>query len=195
MMGLKGAQPNVNAQNKIEPLVRYGIKTMSIGFMVDEKSAIIWRGPMLFKAIDQFLKDVEWGELDYLVVDLPPGTGDVQLSLVQKVLVSGAVIVSTPQDIALMDVKRCVDMFERVKIPVLGVVENMYKFVCPHCHQESDLFFKGELHKYCEEHKIQLLGQVPFNPKIGEEAEKGNPQTIEKDVFTRAAQEIIKKLG
>src|SRR5262249_29994387 len=151
----------------IQPLVSHELKTMSIGYLVDDQSAIIWRGPMLFKAIDQFLRDVEWGELDYLIVDLPPGTGDVQLSLVQKVPVTGAVIVCTPQDVALMDVKRCIDMFDRVKTPVLGVIENMSHFVCPHCSHPSELFTAGSLHEYCQHKNLPILARVPFNSAIG----------------------------
>ena len=125
MLGSLNQKPAINKEQKIEPLLRYGIKLMSIGFLIDESSAVVWRGPMLFKAMDQFLRDVSWGDLDYLVVDLPPGTGDVQLSLAQKVPVSGAVMVSTPQNVSLTDVKRAVDMFNRVGIRMLGLVENM----------------------------------------------------------------------
>ena len=200
MMGMAKAQPNVNAEKRIEPLIAHDLKTMSIGYMVDDKSAIIWRGPMLFKAIDQFLRDVNWGELDVLVVDLPPGTGDVQLSLVQKVPVSGAVIVSTPQDMALLDVRRCVDMFERIKTPILGVVENMSTFHCPHCEKESPLFPQGKLHEFCQEHKIDLLGQIPFNAQIALASENGIPyakstsDTIESNTFSEIAGKIKQKL-
>jgi ATP-binding protein involved in chromosome partitioning len=191
MMGLGGMQPNVNSQKKIEPLVAHGMKTMSIGYLVDDKSAIIWRGPMLFKAIDQFLRDVDWGDLDFLIVDLPPGTGDVQLSLVQKVPVDGAIIVSTPQDMALIDVKRCVDMFERVRTPILGIIENMTSFVCPHCKHESDLYPKGELHKFSEEKQISILAQIPFTSAIANAAETG--KLTESQNFTAAAKVLISK--
>jgi ATP-binding protein involved in chromosome partitioning len=193
MMGLTRSQPNINAQNKIEPLVAFGLKTMSIGYLVEEKSAIIWRGPMLFKAIDQFLRDVNWGELDYLVVDLPPGTGDVQLSLVQKVPVTGAVVVSTPQDMSLIDVKRCVDMFQRVRTPILGLVENMSEFQCPHCHEKSELFPKGELHSYCKENQIQILAQIPFEPALAQNSETG--KLSEFKGFAEAAKTIEKQLA
>jgi ATP-binding protein involved in chromosome partitioning len=193
MMGLEKAQPNVNAEKKIEPLIAHNLKTMSIGYMVDDKSAIIWRGPMLFKAIDQFIRDVNWGELDYLIVDLPPGTGDVQLSLVQKVPVTGAIIVSTPQDMALIDVRRCVDMFDRVKTPIIGVVENMASFVCTHCSHESQLFKPGSLHKFCEEHKIPILAQIPFNPDIGAASELGKPSS--EMAFKIAAEKLISKFN
>jgi ATP-binding protein involved in chromosome partitioning len=201
MMGLLGVQPNINAQKKIEPLVAHNIKTMSIGYLVDDKSAIIWRGPMLFKAIDQFLRDVDWGELDYLIVDLPPGTGDVQLSLVQKVPVDGAVIISTPQDMALIDVRRCIDMFDRVKTPIVGLVENMASFTCPHCEKESELFPKGSLRAFCKEKDITILAEIPFNPKIGEGSENGTPfvksdkSSRVHEEFAKAAREIILKFS
>ncbi|MCC6277437.1 MAG: Mrp/NBP35 family ATP-binding protein [Oligoflexia bacterium] len=176
MMGTAKLQPNVNADRRIEPMIGHGIKIMSMGNLVDDQSAIIWRGPMLFKAMDQFLRDVIWGELDYLIVDLPPGTGDVQLSLAQKVPLSGAVVVSTPQDTALADVKRCIDMFKRVKTPILGVIENMSKYVCSHCRHEEDLFVPGELHQFLDKEKIPLLGKIPFNRSIGQGSESGTPQ-------------------
>jgi ATP-binding protein involved in chromosome partitioning len=199
MMGVAHLHPNITSQKKIMPLVTHGLKTMSIGNLVDDKSAIIWRGPMLFKAMDQFLRDVDWGELDVLVVDLPPGTGDVQLSLVQKVPVTGAVVVSTPQDVALLDVRRCVDMFQRVKTPILGLIENMSVFVCPHCEKPSQLFHPGKLHEYCAEHKIPILAQIPFNPAIGEAAESGAPFVkdhtgAEEKAFFDAAQTLITHL-
>lgn len=198
MMGLEKMRPNVTASKKIEPLVSHGVKTMSIGYLIEENSAVIWRGPMLFKAIDQFLRDVNWGELDYLIVDLPPGTGDVQLSLTQKVPLSGAVIVSTPQDIALIDVKRCVDMFKRLKIPILGLIENMTTFSCPHCHESSKLFQSGDLHAFCLQAEIPILGGIPFNAKVGEASEKGEPFSLssgseEEASFNHAAGLILEK--
>lgn len=196
MMGLATLRPNVNAQKKIEPLVNHGLKTMSIGYLVDDQSAIIWRGPMLFKAIEQFLRDVEWGELDYLVCDLPPGTGDVQLSLVQKVPVSGAVIVSTPQDIALLDVRRCVDMFKKVKTPILGLVENMANFVCPHCHEATPLFQAGGLHDFCAQNQIPILAEVPFTPELGKASEKGLMFAGDERVhFDKASEKIVRNLA
>jgi ATP-binding protein involved in chromosome partitioning len=175
IMGLQDAKPNLTAQNKIDPVVKFGIKIMSLGFLVEENAAVIWRGPMLFKAITQFLHDVNWGELDFLIVDLPPGTGDVQLTLAQKTPLSGAVIVSTPQDMSLIDVTRCVDMFNKVKTPILGLVENMSGYICSHCGEENELFKPGKLHQYCEENKIPLLGQIPFEPQVGWGSENGAP--------------------
>lgn len=159
---------------KLKPLERYGVKLMSIGYLVDEDLAIVWRGPMLFKAMDQFLRDVNWGELDDLLVDLPPGTGDIQLSLAQKVPVAGAIAVSTPQDVALADVKKAIDMWSRVSVPMLGVVENMAWFVAPN-GDRIQLFPKGSLEGYLKERGIAKLGEVPFNPSVGIGGEAGIP--------------------
>lgn len=175
LFGISDAKPNLTATNKIDPIMKFDIATMSLGFLVEQGEAIIWRGPMLFKAIAQFLFDVNWGQLDYLVVDLPPGTGDVQLTLAQKIPIDGALIVSTPQDMALIDVKRCVDMFKKVKTPILGVVENMAGLICEKCGHENHLFPEGHLHQYCEENQIPLLAKIPFNPAISFNAEKGSP--------------------
>jgi ATP-binding protein involved in chromosome partitioning len=200
MLGLEKEKPMINTNNRILPIERHGVKSMSMGFMVDDKSALVWRGPMLFKAMDQFLKDVMWEGTDYLVVDLPPGTGDVQLSLVQKVKVSGTVIVSTPQDVALIDVKRCVDMFKRTGTPILGLVENMAHFTCPHCHSDSNLFSRGHLVEFCETSKIRMLGSIPFNPAINAQCEKGSPMVeafpdaAESDIFMGIARRIAEEL-
>lgn len=200
MMGLADKTPNLDSNKKIHPLEACCIKTMSIGYLIEPDAAVIWRGPMLFKAIEQFLRDVVWGELDVLLVDLPPGTGDVQLSLVQKVPLTGAVVVSTPQDMALIDVKRCIDMFKRVKVPILGIVENMAHFVCPHCEKSSELFSMGSLHQYCAKNDFPLLGQIPFNPQLGYAGEVGNPLlealkgTKEESVFVQAAQNVSQSL-
>jgi ATP-binding protein involved in chromosome partitioning len=145
MMGALNQKPTVSEGNKITPVTRYGIKMMSIGFLVEESAAIVWRGPMLFKAMDQFFKDVQWGELDYLVIDLPPGTGDVQLSLVQKVPVNYAVIVTTPQNIALIDAKKAIDMFERTGVRIAGVIENMSYMLNPATGEKIQLFPRGEI--------------------------------------------------
>lgn len=187
IMGLGDARPNLTQDNKIDPVVKFGIKAMSLGFLIEEGQAVIWRGPMLFKAVTQLLHDVNWGELDYLIVDLPPGTGDVQLTLAQKVPLDGAIIVSTPQDMALIDVRRCVDMFSKVKTPILGLVENMSHLVCSNCDFENQLFNPGNLHKFCEENKIPILAEVPFNPLIGIGAEKGEPSDAEANAFKKIA--------
>lgn len=191
MLGSLNQKPAINKEQKIEPLLRYGIKLMSIGFLIDESSAVVWRGPMLFKAMDQFLRDVSWGDLDYLVVDLPPGTGDVQLSLAQKVPVSGAVMVSTPQNVSLTDVKRAVDMFNRVGIRMLGLVENMAYMINPANGEKIQLFPKGELESYMKTQSIPKIGEIPFNPSIGLACEAGVP-IVESYKAGAEAQEFLR---
>ncbi len=175
MLGSLHQKPIVDEEQKILPIERYGVKLMSIGFLVPDDAAVVWRGPMLFKAIDQFLRDVRWGDLDYLVVDLPPGTGDVHLSLAQKVPVSGAIAVTTPQNISLVDVKKALDMFEKVKVPVLGVIENMAYFKAPGSTESIQLFPKGELDAYLDSKKLSKLAVVPFEPSVSLGSEAGIP--------------------
>lgn len=200
MMGCLKQKPNITPDQRLEPLSRYGLKLMSLGFLVDEASAIVWRGPMLFKAMDQLLRDVNWGELDYLVVDLPPGTGDVQLSLAQKVPVAGAVMVSTPQNVALIDMRRAVDMFDRVGVKVLGAIENMSYMLNPANGEKIQMFPRGELSTYLAEKRVPLLGEVPFHPHVGLAAEAGipivesNPSSTEAEAFRKIAGEIRKTL-
>lgn len=175
MMGSINQKPAISPDQKLEPLMRFGVKLMSLGFLVEENSAVVWRGPMLFKAMDQFLRDVHWGELDFLLVDLPPGTGDVQLSLAQKVPVAGAIVVSTPQNVSLIDVKKAIDMFDRVQVKILGLVENMAYFVNPSTGERIQLFPKGELRAFLDSKKIPHLGEISFNPSIGLASEAGVP--------------------
>ena len=176
MLGSLAQKPHINPDtNQLEPVVRYGIKLMSIGFLIEENAAVVWRGPMLFKAMDQFLRDVNWGELDYLVVDLPPGTGDIQLTLAQKVPVAGAVVVSTPQNVALVDVKKAVDMFHRLNVPLLGMVENMAYMINPANGEKMQLFPKGEIDSYTNAQGMKKLGEIPFNPSVGLACEAGIP--------------------
>lgn len=175
MMGANGQRPVADESGKIQPLLRYNVKMMSIGFLIDDSTSVVWRGPMLFKAVDQFLYDINWGELDYLVIDLPPGTGDIQLTLAQKIKITGAVVVSTPQDIALVDVKKAIDMFERSQVPVLGVIENMSYFVNPTTGEKIQLFPKGEMDSYLESKNILKIGELAFNPVIASACEKGIP--------------------
>lgn len=191
MMGALNQQLSVNQDKKIEPIVRYGMKLMSIGFMVAENAAVVWRGPMLFKAIDQFLRDVHWGELDYLVVDLPPGTGDVQLTLAQSVPISGAITVTTPQNIALIDVKKAIDMWERMNIPLLGTVENMAYMIAPQSGERIQLFPKGELDAYLDSKKISKIGEIPFHPHVSLGSEAGIP-IVESHASSTEAQEFFK---
>jgi len=192
MLGTLGQRPHINPEtNQLEPITRYGIKLMSIGFLIEENAAVVWRGPMLFKAMDQFLRDVNWGELDYLVVDLPPGTGDVQLTLAQKVPVAGAVVVSTPQNVALLDVKKAVDMFQRVNVPLLGLVENMAYMVNPVNGEKMQLFPKGEIDSYAQAKNIPKIGEVPFNPSVGLACEAGIP-IVEANSNGAEAQEFLR---
>ncbi|MFK8139146.1 MAG: Mrp/NBP35 family ATP-binding protein [Bdellovibrionales bacterium] len=174
MFGCLDQKPEVTADNRIIPIERNGIKIMSIGFLVDEDAAIVWRGPMLFKAMEQFLRDVQWGELDYLVIDLPPGTGDVQLSLAQKVPINGAICVSTPQNISLIDVKKAVDMYDRVNIPVIGMIENMAYFRTE-SGEKLEMFPRGELDKFLEEKNIPKIAEIPFHKDVALGAEIGIP--------------------
>lgn len=175
MLGVLNEKPTISANQRLQPVVRHNVKLMSLGFLVEDGAAVVWRGPMLFKVMDQFLRDVDWGELDYLVVDLPPGTGDVQLSLAQKVPVSGAVVVSTPQNISLIDVKRAIDMFKRVNVKILGLIENMAYMVNPTNGEKIQMFPKGELGGYLDSEKIEKIGEIPFNPSIGIACEAGVP--------------------
>ena len=175
MMGALNQKPHVSQGNKITPVTRYGINMMSIGFLVEEGAAVVWRGPMLFKAMDQFFRDVQWGELDFLVIDLPPGTGDVQLSLVQKVPVNYAVIVTTPQNISLIDAKKAIDMFERTGVKIAGVVENMSYMLNPTTNEKIQLYPKGDLNSYLDSKKLPKLAEIPFHPSVSLGSEAGVP--------------------
>ena len=160
---------------KLMPLTAYGVKVMSIGLLVDPDAAIVWRGPMVASALNQFLRDVEWGQLDVLVIDMPPGTGDVQLTIAQNAPVSGAVIVSTPQDLSLIDARRAVAMFKQVETPILGIVENMSFFVCPHCGGRSDIFSHGGARHEAEAAGVPFLGEAPLHMLIRETSDGGKP--------------------
>ncbi len=178
MLGLSGQRPSAPDGKHLEPLIAHGIKAMSIGFLVDAAQAVVWRGPMVTAALSQLLADTSWGELDYLVVDMPPGTGDIQLTLAQRVPVSGAVIVTTPQDIALADARKGLAMFEKVAIPVLGIVENMSLHVCPKCGHEEHIFGAGGGARMAAEHGVQLLGELPLDSRVREEADSGAPTVV-----------------
>ncbi len=178
MMGITGFEPVVGKENKIDPPTSFGVRVMSMGFLMDPDAPVIWRGPMLHGAITQFLKDVEWGDLDYLIVDLPPGTGDVQLTLCQTVPLAGAVVVTTPQSIALSDVRKAAAMFNKLKVPMLGIVENMGAFVCPHCGKESRIFSEGGAKTLSLKYGIPVLGSVPLDPSVCEAGESGKPVTV-----------------
>jgi ATP-binding protein involved in chromosome partitioning len=168
-------KPQTIGGTRLKPIERYGLTVMSIGFLIDEETPMIWRGPMVMSAITQMLREVEWGKLDVMVVDMPPGTGDAQLTMAQQVPLKGAVIVSTPQDLALIDARRGVAMFKRVNVPVLGVVENMSYFLCPSCGTRSDIFSHGGAHKEAERLGVPFLGEVPLHMTIREKSDAGLP--------------------
>ena len=176
LFGLSG-KPKTGPDRKIIPLENYGVKVMSIGFMVDEETPMIWRGPMVMSAITQMLREVNWGELDVMIVDMPPGTGDAQLTMAQATPLSGAVIVSTPQDLALLDARRGVAMFQRTEIPVLGIVENMATYICPACGHVEHIFGHGGARAEAEKLAVPFLGEVPLNMAIRETSDAGRPLT------------------
>ncbi len=186
LLGLKG-QPQQVADNKLKPMEAYGLKVMSMGFLVDEETPMIWRGPMVMSALSQMLKDVAWGDLDVLVVDMPPGTGDAQLTMAQQVPLAGAVIVSTPQDLALIDARKGLAMFRKVNVPVLGIVENMSTFICPHCGGRSDIFGHGGARADAERLGVPFLGEVPLTLAIRETSDTGKP-VVASDPNSAAAQ-------
>ena len=174
MLGLSG-RPQVAEQTKVFPLERYGLRVMSMGFFLDDTSPVIWRGPLVTGLLRQFLKDVQWGELDVLVVDLPPGTGDAQLTLVQQVPLSGGLVVTTPQAVSVIDVERGIAMFNQVNTPVLGLVENMSVYICPHCGTRSDIFGHGGARHEAERLGVPFLGEVPLHIDIREKSDAGEP--------------------
>ncbi len=174
MLGISG-KPHSRDGKALEPMSNYGVECMSMGFLVAEDTPMIWRGPMVQSALTQMLRDVTWGELDVLVVDMPPGTGDAQLTMAQQVPLAGAVIVSTPQDIALLDARKGLNMFRKVDVPVLGFIENMSYFVCPHCGERSDIFSHGGARKEAEKLGVEFLGEIPLDIAIRETSDGGKP--------------------
>ena len=173
------AQPRVLADQRIEPLEAFGLKVISVGFLNPGDKPLIWRGPMLHSIIRQFLGSVEWGQLDYLVVDLPPGTGDVALSLIQTVPLTGAIVVSTPSDVSLQDARKAIEMFRQMKVDIVGMVENMSYFVCPHCHHEIDIFSRGGAEKTAKQFEVAFLGAVQLDPEIRKAGDSGKPATLD----------------
>jgi ATP-binding protein involved in chromosome partitioning len=177
MLGIAG-RPESKDGKGLEPMMGHGLQAISIGFLIDVDTPMVWRGPMVTQALEQLLKDTRWRELDYLVVDLPPGTGDIQLTLAQKVPVTGAVIVTTPQDIALIDARKGLKMFEKVGIPILGIVENMSTHICPNCGHESHIFGEGGAARMSKDYGTELLGQLPLDGSIREHADSGKPTLV-----------------
>ncbi|HEX3534452.1 MAG TPA: Mrp/NBP35 family ATP-binding protein [Gemmatimonadaceae bacterium] len=192
MMGVNAAPPVEN--EKIIPLQAHGVKIMSLGFMIERDQPAIWRGPIIMKIITQFLRDVQWGQLDYFLVDMPPGTGDAQLSLVQATMVHGAIIVTTPQEVAAGDALRGAKMFQRVAVPVLGVVENMSYFICPHCDEKHEIFGSGGAKRLAEELDVPLLGQIPFFPAVLSGGDRGDPIVVS-EPGTPAAKALLDLAG
>ncbi len=178
MLGIAGDRPEAAANNKIHPLKAHGVKVMSMGFLVGEDSPVIWRGPMVMKALVQFLGDTLWGELDYLVLDLPPGTGDAQLTIVQQVSLAGAVIVTTPQDIALLDARKGLQMFRKTDVPILGIIENMSYYQCPKCGHREDIFDTGGGERAAQRYEVPFLGAVPLDIKIRLGGDHGVPVVV-----------------
>ncbi len=177
MMGIRDAKPETDEEG-MHPVLNYGVQTMSIGFLIDEETPMIWRGPMVTQALEQLFKDTKWKEVDYLVVDLPPGTGDVQLTLAQKIPVSGAVVITTPQDIALLDARKGLRMFEKVDVPILGVIENMSIHVCSNCGHEEHIFGEGGGNRMASEEEVHFLGELPLDKSIRELADGGKPTLV-----------------
>jgi ATP-binding protein involved in chromosome partitioning len=201
MMGTD-ERPEIDASGRtIKPFDRWGVRFMSLGFLVDRDAAVIWRGPMVMKAIEQLLRDVAWGELDVLVVDMPPGTGDAQLTLSQKVRLSGAVIVTTPQDVALADAIKGVAMFRKVGVPVLGIVENMSSFHCPHCGNRTDVFGHGGGRREAARLEAPFLGEIPLDASIREGGDAGRPVVVADPAstisgsFLSVADKVLHALG
>ena len=178
MMGLAGEKPTSPDGNTLEPMQRHGIKLMSIGFLVEEDTPMIWRGPMVISALQQFLRDVHWGECDIMIVDMPPGTGDAQLTMSQQVPLAGAVIVSTPQDIALIDARKGLNMFRKVEVPVLGIIENMSYFLCPSCGHQADIFGHGGARDESTKLDLPFLGEIPLHMDIRETSDGGEPIVV-----------------
>jgi ATP-binding protein involved in chromosome partitioning len=173
------AQPKVIGENRIVPLDVHGLKVISVGLLNPGDKPLIWRGPMLHSIIRQFLGSVEWGELDYLIVDLPPGTGDVALSLIQTVPLTAAIVVSTPSDVSLQDARKAIEMFRQMKVDIAGMVENMSYFVCPHCHNEIDIFSRGGAEKTARQFGVDFLGSIQLDPQIRKSGDEGRPAVLE----------------
>lgn len=200
MMGID-EKPSINEGNQIIPIERFGVRVMSLGFLMDADQPVIWRGPMVMKAVEQFLGDVAWGKLDVLVVDMPPGTGDAQLTLTQKIQLSGAVIVTTPQDVALIDARKGLAMFQKVNVPVLGIVENMSFYVCPKCGHRDEIFKHGGGERTAKKLNVPFLGAIPIDPKVAVGGDAGvpivaaEPKSHVTEAFLKVAESIHKTLG
>ncbi|KAK7932413.1 nucleotide binding protein-like protein [Apiospora marii] len=181
-------EPRLSSNNQLLPLSNYGVKTMSMGYLVGEDAPVVWRGLMVMKALQQLLHEVEWGGLDVLVLDLPPGTGDTQLSVTQQIVLDGSVIVTTPHTLAVKDAVKGINMFRKVNVPILGMVQNMSLFNCPHCHNDTAVFGSNErVRKVCSEHSIDVLGDIPLHQSIGDDGDRGKPTVVAEPDSARAA--------
>ena len=200
MLGIT-ERPQSPDGKRLLPIEKYGLRCMSIGFMVPADTPMIWRGPMVMGALEQMMGDVEWGALDVLVVDMPPGTGDAQLTMAQRVPLAGAVIVSTPQDLALLDARKGLNMFRRVEVPVLGIIENMSYFVCPHCGERSDIFTHGGARRAAAQMGVDFLGEIPLDMEIRETSDNGkpivvaNPDSPHAQAYRAIAERLWRKLA
>ncbi|KAI0416314.1 P-loop containing nucleoside triphosphate hydrolase protein [Xylaria grammica] len=195
-------EPRLSSNNQLLPLSNYGVKTMSMGYLVGEDAPVVWRGLMVMKALQQLLHEVEWGGLDILVLDLPPGTGDTQLSVTQQIVLDGSVIVTTPHTLAIKDAVKGINMFKKVNVPLLGLVQNMSLFCCPHCHQDTAVFGSNERVKaLCEDYSIDLLGDIPLHQSVGDDGQRGKPTVVSEPQSHRAkafmdiAQQVGSKIG
>ncbi|KAH6605907.1 hypothetical protein Trco_005060 [Trichoderma cornu-damae] len=181
-------EPRLSSNNQLIPLTNYGVKTMSMGYLVGESAPVVWRGPMVMKAIQQLLHEVDWGGLDILVLDLPPGTGDTQLTITQQIILDGSIIVTTPHTLATKDAVKGINMFKTVGVNILGMVQNMSLFHCPHCHQDTHVFGSNKrVERLCQDHEIEFLGDIPLHPNIGDDGERGKPTVVSEPSSERAS--------
>lgn len=195
IFGKRDEKPRSNSEKKIIPVEAFGIKFMSFGFFINEQDPVIWRGPMLGGVLNQFLFDVDWTGLDYLLIDLPPGTGDIQLSMIQNAHVDGAIVISTPQDIALLDAKKGAEMFKKLNLPVIGMVENMSSFICTHCGTEHHIFGEGGVAKAVEQLEVPFLGQVPLEIELRTGSDKGEPYMTQNRFQDRPVWKAFESIG
>jgi len=198
LLGLDEEPQTVEGEKKLQPMEAHGIKAMSMGVLVDSSTALVWRGPMVSSAVEQLMRDVKWGDLDILVIDMPPGTGDIQLTVAQKIKLDGSVIVTTPQELALMDARKGISMFQKVEIPVLGLVENMSYFICSHCGEKTNIFANGGARKEALKMKVPFLGEIPLVPEIRQGGDEGHPVATTEgpiaDAFKTIAESVWKGL-
>ncbi|KAI1638245.1 P-loop containing nucleoside triphosphate hydrolase protein [Biscogniauxia mediterranea] len=195
-------EPRLSPNNQLLPLSNYGVKTMSMGYLVGEDAPVVWRGLMVMKALQQLLHDVDWGGLDVLVLDLPPGTGDTQLTITQQIVLDGSIIVTTPHTLAVKDAVKGINMFKKVNVPLLGLVQNMSLFNCPHCHHNTAVFGSGErIKEVCREQSIELLGDIPLHQNVGDDGQRGKPTVVSEpeseraEAFTSIARQVASKIG